>query len=64
MKIRKKDLKLVKKYINKGIITPVCEGGYRIGDERFSTITGIGGCTEFCKAFEKFLKNGNKGNKN
>lgn len=56
MKISKKDLKLVQKYINKGAITPICEGGYRISDEHFSFITGIGGCIEFCKEAEKFLK--------
>lgn len=58
MKISKKDLKLVQKYINNGAITPICEGWYRIGDEHFSMKTGIGGCIEFCKAVEKFLKNG------
>jgi len=60
MKISKKDLKLVQKYINKGEITPICEGWYRIGDEHFSIKTGIGGCIEFCKAVEKFLKHENK----
>ena len=52
--LKAKDLKLVQKYIDKGAITPIGEGWYRIGDEHFSTKTGIRGCIEFCKAVEKF----------
>jgi len=60
MKINKKYLKLVQKYINNGAITPIGEGWYRIDSEHYSVKTGIVGCIDFCKVTEKFLKNGNK----
>ena len=57
MIISDKDLELVRKYIDKGVISYIGDGWYQIGDDHFSLKTGIGGCIEYCKTVEK-NKNG------
>ena len=56
MIISDKDLELVRKYIDKGVISYIGDGLYQIGNEYFSVKTGIGGCIQYCKEAEKLRK--------